>query len=187
MILKVFLAGAVISSIVLLFQIFAKDILDYFKFYENGLVSFFSLASIEEIFKFLAAYLVVRKSKFFDEPVDAMIYMIAAALGFAAIENVLVNFGAVFSNNMEIKGVIAAMTLRFVGATLLHALSSGVVGYFWANRKIIIGLIFATLLHAFFNYFIILFDRVLLYPTLFLIIIAMFVFWDFEKLKRIIK
>ena len=145
------------------------------------------LAVIEESLKYSAVYVGALKTRFYDEPVDAMIYMIAAALGFAAIENVLVNFGAVFSNNMEIKGVIAAMTLRFVGATLLHALSSGVVGYFWANRKIIIGLIFATLLHAFFNYFIILFDRVLLYPTLFLIIIAMFVFWDFEKLKRIIK
>src|SRR3989344_7351445 len=41
-----------------------------------------ALALIEEFVKFGAAYFAVHKSASFDEPVDAMIYMVAAALGF---------------------------------------------------------------------------------------------------------
>ena len=192
MILKVFLAGAVISSIVLLFQIFAKDILDYFKFYENGLVSLFSLASIEEIFKFLAAYLVVRKSKFFDEPVDAMIYMITAALGFAALENTLFLF-PFFKENIYLGLEVSAN--RFLGANLLHALSSGIVGYFLAraffspyrHHFVALGIITAALLHTIFNYLILVREALpqgTFYIIFLLSTMAVMVFVDFERLKK---
>jgi protease PrsW len=42
---------------------------------------------IEELFKFLAVYLFVRRSKEFDEPIDGIVYAGAASLGFAALEN----------------------------------------------------------------------------------------------------
>lgn len=157
-------------------------------------ISFFFFGIIEEIFKFLAAYLVIRKSPFFDEPVDAMIYMIVAALGFATVENVAVIYNiSVFS---EVFGII---TLRFVGATLLHALSSGLLGYYWAkgiilnrlnkiNKKtvwvfIFKGVVFATLLHMVFNCLILISKDIIIYPTIFLIIAALLIFWDFEKIK----
>ena len=155
---------------------------------------FFVFAVIEEVFKFLAVYLVVRKSRFFDEPVDAMIYMITAALGFAMVENI-----AVALNASNIQEAIGAMTLRFVGATLLHVLTSGIVGYYWAkslvlkNQFLVIGrwpliikgLILASLLHMIFNYLILVSkEQILIYPTIFLIIIALFLFWDFEKIKN---
>jgi protease PrsW len=42
----------------------------------------------EEFFKCLAAMLLIRKMKEFDEPADGIIYAMAVSLGFAAIENI---------------------------------------------------------------------------------------------------
>ena len=44
-------------------------------------------AAIEEILKFVAVFAVALKARSNDEPIDAMIYCIAVALGFAALEN----------------------------------------------------------------------------------------------------
>mgnify|MGYP001585043458 FL=1 len=82
--------------------------------------------------------------------------------------------------------------LRFVGATLLHTLASGFVGYEW-GRAIVkkekpapylaLGVIGATLLHTIFNYLIIKSGPVTL-PLIFLIFLAPFILQDFEKLKH---
>ena len=45
------------------------------------------LAYIEEAVKYLAAKTSALRSKAFDEPVDAMVYLVVAALGFAAPQN----------------------------------------------------------------------------------------------------
>ena len=185
MIAKVFMAGALMTIFVAVLQFSLQKIFVSFS------ASFFVFAVIEEVFKFLAVYLVVRKSRFFDEPVDAMIYMITAALGFAMVENI-----AVALNASNIQEAIGAMTLRFVGATLLHVLTSGIVGYYWAkslvlkNQFLVIGrwpliikgLILASLLHMIFNYLILVSkEQILIYPTIFLIIIALFLFGILKK------
>lgn len=187
MVAKVFMAGALMTIFAAVIQFLLQKIFISFS------SSFFVFAIIEEVFKFLAVYLVVRKSRFFDEPIDAMIYMITAALGFAMVENI-----AVALNASNIQEAIGAMTLRFVGATLLHALTSGIVGYYWAkslilkNRFLVVGrwsliikgFALASLLHMIFNYLILISEeQILIYPTIFLIIIALFIFWDFERLK----
>ncbi|MEK7495853.1 MAG: PrsW family glutamic-type intramembrane protease, partial [Patescibacteria group bacterium] len=99
MIAKVFMAGALMTIFVAVLQFSLQKIFVSFS------ASFFVFAVIEEVFKFLAVYLVVRKSRFFDEPVDAMIYMITAALGFAMVENI-----AVALNASNIQEAIGAMT-----------------------------------------------------------------------------
>ena len=58
-----------------------------------ALSSVVGLALIEELFKFLGAYAAVHKDPAFDEPVDAMIYTVTAALGFATVENIGVLYG----------------------------------------------------------------------------------------------
>lgn len=146
------------------------------------------LALSEEIFKFLVVWWLIRNQPVFDEPIDAMIYMVTAALGFAAVENVLI---ALTSFGWGQTGSV--ISLRFVGATLLHALTSGLVGYYWAksimrrsSRLLIFGLALATLLHAAFNYLVLTFQgSYLLYATLFLLVASFFVFSDFEKLKKV--
>ena len=185
-----FLAGVFSTIFVLQIQILVNGWLEgYVVAY--GLIYFLVLALIEEVFKFLAVYFAVGYRKEFDEPIDAMIYMIVAALGFAAVENVASIFQAAKSLTIGV-GPLETVTLRFVGATLLHTISSGLVGYYWGKAMakklnysslIARGLIFATILHAIFNYFIINFES-LAVSVIFLIFVAIFILNDFERLKR---
>ncbi len=190
MIAKVFAWGALITSVAILIQYFFRYLLGAIGIDQHQLVSFLLFGTIEEALKFLVAYWVIRKSPFFDEPMDAMIYMLTAALGFALIENV-----AVVSGIKIVSEAIGILIFRFVGATLLHALSSAVVGYYWAlsiikNKMkgfsliLLWGIIFASILHGIFNYLIMYFREAMIYPIIFLIIVAFFVFWDFERIKH---
>ncbi|MBI2514618.1 PrsW family intramembrane metalloprotease [Candidatus Wolfebacteria bacterium] len=193
MLAKVFFGGAFITILALTAQNLLRIFFNRAGIAPYDFLSFLTFGAIEEAMKFGVAYFIVRKSPFFDEPVDAMIYLITTALGFAMVENI-----AVLINASALKEALGVVTLRFVGATLLHALSSAIVGYFWAKSLIkssesplkvighwslVIGLITASLLHGLFNYLIISLEDVVIYPTIFLILIALFVFWDFERLK----
>ncbi|MBI5147846.1 MAG: PrsW family intramembrane metalloprotease [Parcubacteria group bacterium] len=193
-----FLMGASMTVIAFGLQVAFENFSAAFGVIAYGPLYLFVMAGIEEIIKFSAAYLTVRKSRFFDEPVDAMIYMITAAMGFAAVENIFAISGAATTaagQQAYLESVLETTSLRFVGATLLHTLSSGIVGYYWARGMakargaafglLTWGIIAATAVHAAFNYLILKFNRgELIYPTIFLILIAFFVLSDFEKLKR---
>jgi RsiW-degrading membrane proteinase PrsW (M82 family) len=77
-----------------------------------------------------------------------------------------------------------------VGATLLHSLASGIVGYYWALgiirgkivRYLAYGFVIAIILHATFNYLILNYENIT-YSVIFLIIVGLFVLVDFEKIK----
>src|SRR3989344_5604411 len=114
-------------------------------------------ALVEEVVKYWSVKFTVLNNPDFDEPVDAMIYMITASLGFAAIENILVLFR---SSTESVNLALHVWALRSVGATLLHALSGAIIGYFLAlswfyfehqKKLITIGIILATLFHFTFN------------------------------------
>lgn len=123
---------------------------------------FVAWSFIEEIFKFLAARLTVLYRSENDEPIDAVVYMIAVALGFAALENALFLLKPLQTGALV--QTILTDNLRFVGATLLHVLSSGVIGIFLAfsfykPRRIamlyaLAGVILASALHSAFNFLI---------------------------------
>ena len=51
--------------------------------------AFFGAAIPEEIAKFLMFWLLVRKSRCFDEKIDGIVYASVVSLGFAAVENIL--------------------------------------------------------------------------------------------------
>ncbi|MBM3257430.1 MAG: PrsW family intramembrane metalloprotease [Candidatus Liptonbacteria bacterium] len=187
-----FLAGASFS----IFALAAQLILDYF-FPGLGIstrnptpFALVLLAGIEEVVKFAAAYAAIHKNPEFDEPVDAMIYMVVAALGFATVENIGavsgLSYHVVFFGN-----VFETLSLRFVGATLIHTLASAIVGYFWAvsirdfnlHRFVVWGLLLATILHACFNYLILSYESYA-YPILLMLAAGFFVLNDFEKLNK---
>src|SRR3569623_1858998 len=125
----------------------------------EGLLVLVLWALIEETFKFAAAYVAALHWRGFDEPLDAIVYMITAALGFAALENAL--FLASPLQSGQIAQTIVTGDLRFVGATLLHTLSSATVGLALAytfhkkpalrRKAAVVGVILATALHAVFN------------------------------------
>lgn len=154
--------------------------------------SLVGLALIEELAKFISARAAVQKNPAFKEPIDAMIYVLVASLGFATLEN-LGALTAPFTTPgglAQASGIFQVVSFRFVGATLLHALTGAVIGYNWAIdirefgrlRFLVRGLVFATILHVIFNYLILTFESYLL-PIMFLMVVGFFVLADFEKFK----
>ncbi len=161
----------------------------------NLFILFGGIALIEEYAKYLVVKLIVLRRSAFDEPIDAMIYLMTAAMGFAALENGL--FALPFIGNDTLAG-LQLISSRFVGANLLHALSSGIVGFFlarawFAPRRrhfVALGMCIAALLHVAFNYLILTREtlpQASLYLIVLLAMMAVMVFIDFERLKRIPK
>lgn len=165
---------------------------------QNIFIFFLIIGLIEEYVKYLPVkFLVLSRCRNhqkcdFDEPIDAMIYMITAALGFAALENTLFLF-PFFKENVYLGLEVAAN--RFLGANLLHALSSGIVGYFLARsffspyrrHFMALGITTAALLHTIFNYLILVREALpqgTFYIIFLLSTMAVMVFVDFERLKR---
>lgn len=124
--------------------------------------TFLVWAALEEVFKFGAAYLVAIRQKEDNEPVDALIYMMTVALGFAAMENALFIFKPL-SQGVISESLITG-NVRFIGASLLHTISSAVMGialgltfYKAKSTKVVstlFALVLATVLHTAFNLFI---------------------------------
>ncbi len=152
----------------------------------------FGVALVEEVTKFLGARMLLAKNPVFDEPVDAMIYLITIALGFAALENILVLNQ--LAGQTQISQAFGTLTLRFLGANFLHTLASGTVGYYWAKgilernvpSRLFLGLALATILHSIFNLLIIkLGPGYFLATSIFLFIIGLIILRDFETLKHL--
>lgn len=92
--------------------------------------SFVVAATTEEVLKFACLWLLTRGALRPGSRYGAFIYALHAALGFAAVENVV--------------ALVAAPTLQDLTVTLLmraylavptHLFAGGVVGYFWARRR----------------------------------------------------
>ena len=154
-------------------------------------------ACTEEIVKLIGVYLAAFRSKYFDEPIDAMIYMITAALGFAAVENSLFLIGSLFQHESSAYFLLTG-NLRFLGATILHAVSSAVLGGFIGLTlykrfslkfaAIIIGLITAIALHALFNFFIMVSSGDLVFPAFIALwLSAIIIILFFERVKAVKK
>jgi RsiW-degrading membrane proteinase PrsW (M82 family) len=116
------------------------------------------VALVEETLKYLVVSGEALPNSELDEPLDIMLYMVIAALGFAALENILylfriylfpptdivspvfftniihslgAIFGHVFPENV-FYAVFLTNVIRFIGAVFGHALWSGTLGYFLA-------------------------------------------------------
>jgi len=105
---------------------------------------------VEEFFKYLAVRLTVYRSNEFNEVMDGMIYMISAALGFAAMENIGYMIGLGF-----FVGALRAI-LSYLG----HVSFSAILGYYLGKAKIEgqrswlwVGFIWAICLHWFYDAF----------------------------------
>ena len=194
MIMKVFLFGMISALPVVLIEMGIQGFLE-----ESGIKStlllsileiFLGVALIEEFVKYLVARGEAIRNLEFDEPVDVMIYMIIAALGFAAVENILILF------SLDYEFIFINTFFRFIGATFLHALCSGTLGYFVAmsfyeNKKggriFFQGLLLVTLLHGLYNFSIIEIDNIFRFTIPIFIIsgLAIFLAVAFKRLKQL--
>lgn len=199
MVLSVFLWGALITVPVFFVQIGAVNLLEKINLNPAAysLIYWFLVISFsEEIFKYFVIKIRVMKSPHLDEPTDIVLYMIIAALGFAALENTLYLFtpDPLPFNDLLNRSLVISI-VRFLGSTFLHTLCSAVIGYSLAisfnnakKRRLIIvgGIIMATLLHGFFDFSIMTLDGYLKFvmPIVTLITLAFFVFSGFKNLQK---
>ncbi len=185
----VFITGMLAVIVVLPIQ---KFIQDHVSLPEGQLVLW---ASTEEILKYLAVLIIVYKTSNATKPIDWPTYLITAALGFAALENMLFLL-KIFPSSIGAIPSLSTGNLRFLGANLLHAISSAIIGIavglsFYASqwKRIIflfVGFLIAIGLHSTFNFFIIRnagndFLKVLAFLWVVTIIIMLL----FEKVRRI--
>lgn len=152
-----FILGMIAVPLVLPLE---RQAMTYFAVGSVGLL--FAWALLEEGFKFIAAYLGGLRWAAFDEPLDAIIYMMTAALGFSALENTLFLWSPLMQGDL-LRTVVTG-DLRFIGATLLHTLASSTIGICLAlsysqpaavrRLAAVGGVILAVALHTLFNFFI---------------------------------
>lgn len=200
MILKIFFYGmlSAIPAVFIELGFFQITGRPPFSTLPSSLISFFNIfigvALTEETLKYLVVKKKVLRNPEFDEPLDAMLYMIIAALGFVFLENLLIflspktfllNFGEVF--------VLAGF--RFISATFLHALSSATLGFFLAlsffemkKRGVLLfsGFLLAFGLHGLYNLAIMNMGKYwgIILPIIIIAGLAVFVSFGLKKLKK---
>jgi len=207
MILKVFLLGGLITIPVYVLEVTMLGIigqsqhLSFFALHPlllKILEWFFAIALMEE----LAKYFVVRISVFngpaLDEPLDIMLYMVVAALGFAAVENILYLFAPTGGLSLAaiLQTTLLATFIRFIGATLLHTLCSATIGYFWALSSLrnknkvlltVMGICLAVFLHGLYNFSIttLAIPYSIIIPASILVALVVFMLYDFNEIKKV--
>ncbi len=150
-------------------------------------------ALAEELFKFLAVYLAVFRSRDMDEPIDASLYMITGALGFSALENTFFLWNLV-GDGLFIQSIITS-NMRFLGATLLHTASSATIGILYGlafykrvgikKAMLVLGLITAVALHTIFNLLIISAGEDIFFVFAGIWFIVTFLIVAMEKVKKV--
>ncbi len=189
MIIKTFIAGMIAVPLVLPLERIAEK-----RYALYPVLMVFLWACAEEIFKWFAAYFAAFDTKEYDEPIDAVVYMLTAALGFAAMENTFFLISSIAKTGFVASFITG--NLRFIGATLLHVLSSGIIGLFlglsfskgWLGKKVyfLFGLALAILLHTIFNMYIMKSEGTnILIVFCFVWVAILLLIAGFEKVKRI--
>ncbi len=122
----------------------------------SAIACFLVIAPIEEFFKYSAVKVFIYPKKDFNEPIDGVVYMVAAAMGFAGIENFMYIINDSHPTTVGI--------LRGVLSTPAHAIFSGFIGIYLGRAKfcdnslkaaglIIWGFLIAIGLHGAYNFF----------------------------------
>ncbi|HEY4490335.1 MAG TPA: PrsW family glutamic-type intramembrane protease [Candidatus Paceibacterota bacterium] len=181
-----FIAGMIAVPLVIPFQKITQS--------QDLNLTFLIWAAIEEIFKFGAAYIVALRREEDNEPIDPLIYMMTVALGFTAMENAIFVFNPLLDGSYT-ESLITG-NIRFIGASLLHTISSATIGIamgltFYKSRlrktvELGGGIIIAIVLHTAFNLFIIKENSGATFATLGFVWIAIVILMlFFERLKRV--
>jgi RsiW-degrading membrane proteinase PrsW (M82 family) len=128
----------------------------------------------EELFKFLALYLLFWKSPEFNEKFDGIVYAVFISLGFAAVENVL----------YVLQGGIGTGVIRAITAVPAHAIFGIIMGFYFGLARFyekqqhklkLKALAYPIILHGIYN-FIIMTGIQWLTGVFFLFVIILFIF-----------
>lgn len=175
---RVFIAGAIAAVFAAAIQfILQLKLFPSMGYSSVSLTGFIIFAFVEETVKFGGAYLAFKDRRRPEAPLDDMIYLITAAMGFAALENVL------FLVSSDSSIVFQTAIMRSIGATFLHAVASGFTGFYLARGRWPQGLIVATVIHSAFNYLAYYFPEYQAYSVVLVILASFFLFHDFDIIK----
>ena len=120
---------------------------------EAGLLtySFLMVALPEEICKLLAVMASIYRDPEFDEPMDGIVYAVAASLGFAAVENVIYVVGLGQSAGL-IRALLTVPCHAFYGVAMGYQLgTTRFLGAATRARGVLVGLGAATLMHGLYD------------------------------------
>lgn len=203
MILKIFFFGIISAFPAVLLEWGVQKLIPENFFYAGTLQYYLfgfiavvlGVALVEELSKYFAVRIGALRSTELDEPIDVILYMIIAGLGFATIENIFLFFqhDTLLYSFQE---TFFLSVFRFFSATFLHALCSGTIGFFIAlsyleiKRKRVLlaaGFSAAILLHGLYNFSIMKLGGFFKFgiPSLVIISLAIFIYIGIEYLKKL--
>lgn len=126
---KIFLLGIVITFPVIVVEVLVEKLEGIVGWMPLGFAFFraFVVAALcEEAFKLWVVKTFAYRNVNFDEIMDGVVYCVVASLGFACLENILYVSG----------GGIGVALLRAFTAVPMHALASGMMGYYIGKAKL---------------------------------------------------
>jgi protease PrsW len=122
---KCFIGGALTTLLWRLFDFPSLDPIHIAKVWKDIFESFFFAAVPEEFVKLAMLYLLVWKSRDFDQRLDGIVYAVFVSVGFAAVENYM------YVTHLG----IATAVIRMYTAVPCHAICGIVMGYFFTLAK----------------------------------------------------
>jgi len=126
MLIRALVAGAIITIPIIGIELWLSAYVSFFTGLQAAAYNAFVVAAVtEELFKFLALYILVWRSKAFDEQFDGIVYAVFISLGFAMVENIMYVFRF---------GDQTAYARAFT-AVPAHALFGITMGYYFSLSK----------------------------------------------------
>ncbi len=140
------------------------------------LTAFVTAALVEEGCKLTVVYRYILPRSAFDEVSDGIVYTVGASMGFAILENILYS-----ANNPPY-----VILLRGFTSVPLHAIASGIMGYYIGRAKFehpsirFKGLTFAVIIHGTYNF-------LLFTGTMASLLIIPLLVFSWKRLRRLAK
>lgn len=161
LVLAVFALGALSTALVFALRPVLEDLIPLApKWYRDVVDAFYVTAPLEETAKLLAFLVGIYWHRELDEPLDGIVYGVAAGLGFASVENVLYSIVAQDPT---------VVLFRVPTATLAHLACTGSAGWFWTMARFVkggrgvslalAGTLVAIFFHGAYDYFLFRSDR----------------------------
>ena len=144
--------------------------------------AFIVAGATEEVFKFLALFILIWANRNFNEKFDGIVYAVYISLGFALVENVI----------YVIEGGATVGLLRALTAVPAHALFGIVMGYYFGIARFFEGekmvyliraLFWPIILHGFYDYC--LMSQIPILMVIFVPFIVYLWITGFKKMKEI--
>lgn len=150
LLLKTFFIGFIIVLPMIVLELVAEEL-----FQNLFIYMLLGVALVEEGIKYLVLLFYNYPKDDFNEPYDGIIYSVMLTMGFALVENIMYVVGQDGGSSLALQRMILTIPM--------HATCGVVMGYFLGkakmesnnrNQKLLLAILFPTLIHGLYNYFI---------------------------------